>query len=43
MSGVYTTDNSWMEEVDFSDEEQRCKALDAVSYTHLTQPTILRV
>lgn len=29
MSGVYTTDNSWMEEVDFSDEEQRCKALDA--------------
>lgn len=29
MSGIYTTDNSWMEEVDFSDEEQRCKALDA--------------
>ena len=29
MSGIYTTDNSWLEEVDFSDEEQRCKALDA--------------
>lgn len=29
MKDVYTTDNSWMDEVDFSDHEQRISALDA--------------
>ena len=29
MEDIYTTDNSWMEEVDFSNREERIKALDA--------------
>lgn len=28
MSDLYTTDNSWMDEVDFSNHEERIKALD---------------